>query len=164
MRLVAVPLKICCSLQPLRSRRTVFKILVTTTLYKMIAGQLGEMETEIFRQTRLNFLTESHMWRTNYIVKASDLVSIQMLELLRYVSHLKWYKISQIQCAGYAASLGHESADAKTWASWGVDYLKYDNCNNNNQAGTQQKSAQRYVSIAVWYLLICTATKLWLQR
>ncbi|KAK3125350.1 hypothetical protein QOZ80_7BG0603730 [Eleusine coracana subsp. coracana] len=26
-------------------------------------------------------------------------------------------------------SLGHEDTDAKTFASWGVDYLKYDNCN-----------------------------------
>ncbi|WOL06028.1 alpha-galactosidase-like [Canna indica] len=27
-------------------------------------------------------------------------------------------------------SLGHEEQDARTFASWGVDYLKYDNCNN----------------------------------
>ncbi|KAK8464691.1 hypothetical protein PHAVU_010G058401 [Phaseolus vulgaris] len=27
-------------------------------------------------------------------------------------------------------SLGYEEQDAKTFASWGVDYLKYDNCNN----------------------------------
>lgn len=27
-------------------------------------------------------------------------------------------------------SLGHEVQDAKTFASWGIDYLKYDNCNN----------------------------------
>lgn len=27
-------------------------------------------------------------------------------------------------------SLGHEEQDAKTFASWGVDYLKYDNCFN----------------------------------
>ncbi|CAD6225534.1 unnamed protein product [Miscanthus lutarioriparius] len=26
-------------------------------------------------------------------------------------------------------SLGHEEQDAKTFASWGIDYLKYDNCN-----------------------------------
>ncbi|CAA0820979.1 Alpha-galactosidase 2 [Striga hermonthica] len=29
-------------------------------------------------------------------------------------------------------SLGYEDQDAKTFASWGIDYLKYDNCNNNN--------------------------------
>lgn len=29
-------------------------------------------------------------------------------------------------------SLGFEEQDAKTFASWGIDYLKYDNCNNQN--------------------------------
>ncbi|CAH2073537.1 unnamed protein product [Thlaspi arvense] len=28
-------------------------------------------------------------------------------------------------------SLGHEEHDAKTFAEWGIDYLKYDNCNND---------------------------------
>ncbi len=37
-------------------------------------------------------------------------------------------------CAGYPGSLGHETTDADTFASWGVDYLKYDNCNNNNES------------------------------
>lgn len=36
-------------------------------------------------------------------------------------------------------SLGHEEQDAKTFASWGIDYLKYDNCNND---GTSPK--ERY--------------------
>ncbi len=31
-------------------------------------------------------------------------------------------------CAGYEGSYGHEDIDAKTWASWGIDYLKYDWC------------------------------------
>ncbi|XMA15190.1 hypothetical protein WAI453_007981 [Rhynchosporium graminicola] len=31
-------------------------------------------------------------------------------------------------CAGYPASLGFEKVDAETWAAWGIDYLKYDNC------------------------------------
>ncbi|NJB72135.1 alpha-galactosidase [Saonia flava] len=32
-------------------------------------------------------------------------------------------------CAGYPGSRGHEYQDAKTYASWDVDYLKYDWCN-----------------------------------
>ncbi|HWL88885.1 MAG TPA: glycoside hydrolase family 27 protein, partial [Polyangiaceae bacterium] len=32
--------------------------------------------------------------------------------------------------AGFSGGLGHEQQDANLWASWGVDYLKYDNCNN----------------------------------
>ena len=31
-------------------------------------------------------------------------------------------------CAGAPASLGYEAEDAKMFASWGVDYLKYDLC------------------------------------
>ncbi|MGO4457800.1 NPCBM/NEW2 domain-containing protein [Streptomyces sp. M-16] len=32
--------------------------------------------------------------------------------------------------AGFPGGLGHEQADANLFASFGVDYLKYDNCNN----------------------------------
>jgi alpha-galactosidase len=45
-------------------------------------------------------------------------------------------------CAGYPGSLGHESQDARSFASWGVDYLKYDNCNNNGSSTTQQYIAR----------------------
>ncbi|MEG3175763.1 glycoside hydrolase family 27 protein [Sphingomonas sp. RB3P16] len=31
-------------------------------------------------------------------------------------------------CAGYAGSYGHVAQDARTFADWGVDYLKYDLC------------------------------------
>ncbi len=31
-------------------------------------------------------------------------------------------------CAGYEGSFKHEEQDAKTYASWGIDYLKYDWC------------------------------------
>jgi alpha-galactosidase len=33
-----------------------------------------------------------------------------------------------ITCAGYVGSHGYETADAQTFAQWGVDYLKYDWC------------------------------------
>lgn len=35
---------------------------------------------------------------------------------------------AQLTCAGYTASLGFEEQDAKTFASWDIDYLKYDYC------------------------------------
>ncbi len=34
-----------------------------------------------------------------------------------------------LTCAGYPGSYGHEFEDAKQFAEWGVDYLKYDFCN-----------------------------------
>jgi len=36
-------------------------------------------------------------------------------------------------CQGLAGSYGHEVQDAQTFASWGVDYLKYDFCNLPSQ-------------------------------
>ncbi|MFL6446626.1 MAG: glycoside hydrolase family 27 protein [Bryobacteraceae bacterium] len=35
-------------------------------------------------------------------------------------------------CAGYEGSYGHEEQDAKTYAQWGIDYLKYDWCGARN--------------------------------
>ncbi|WP_263359049.1 glycoside hydrolase family 27 protein [Acidicapsa ligni] len=35
-------------------------------------------------------------------------------------------------CAAYPASYGHEVQDAKTFASWDIDYLKYDWCSARN--------------------------------
>jgi alpha-galactosidase len=46
-------------------------------------------------------------------------------------------------CAGYPGSLGHETQDARLFASWGIDYLKYDNCNNNGST-TQAQYISRY--------------------
>ncbi|HKJ34735.1 MAG TPA: glycoside hydrolase family 27 protein [Balneolales bacterium] len=34
-------------------------------------------------------------------------------------------------CAGYPGSLHHEKEDAETFANWGVDYLKFDDCFKN---------------------------------
>ncbi len=36
-------------------------------------------------------------------------------------------------CAGYTGSYGHVAQDAKTFARWGVDYLKYDLCSGEWQ-------------------------------
>src|SRR5205823_11711709 len=33
-----------------------------------------------------------------------------------------------LTCAGYEGSYGHEEDDARTYAAWGIDYLKYDWC------------------------------------
>jgi alpha-galactosidase len=44
-------------------------------------------------------------------------------------------------CAGYPASLDHETTDARTFASWGVDYLKYDNCHDAGRPATARYEA-----------------------
>jgi alpha-galactosidase len=39
-------------------------------------------------------------------------------------------------CGGEAGSFGHEEVDARTFADWGVDYLKYDYCHAPTDRGT----------------------------
>ena len=49
-------------------------------------------------------------------------------------------------CARYAGSLGHEEQDAKMYAEWGIDYLKYDLCSfrqTYGQAGAQRQGRRR---------------------
>jgi alpha-galactosidase len=42
-------------------------------------------------------------------------------------------------CAGFPASLGHEVQDAKLWAGWGIDYVKYDNCGEHGGRTPQDR-------------------------
>lgn len=48
-------------------------------------------------------------------------------------------------CAGYVGSYQHEEQDAKTYAEWGMDYLKYDLCGfrdvMDKEAGKDQAKA-----------------------
>ena len=46
-------------------------------------------------------------------------------------------------CAGKAGSLGYEDIDAKTYAEWEIDYLKYDNCYNENKPAKERYTVMR---------------------
>ncbi|PGH20063.1 hypothetical protein AJ80_03713 [Polytolypa hystricis UAMH7299] len=47
-------------------------------------------------------------------------------------------------CAGYPGSYGHEAQDLATWAEWGFDYVKYDNCYIPFDNVTQENVYGRY--------------------
>lgn len=73
-----------------------------------------------------------------YLVPKNSTFPSGMKALADYV-HAKGLKLGIYSDAGYftcsksmPGSLGYEEQDAKTFASWGIDYLKYDNCNNGN--------------------------------
>ncbi|PCH33471.1 glycoside hydrolase family 27 protein [Wolfiporia cocos MD-104 SS10] len=51
-------------------------------------------------------------------------------------------------CGGHFGSLGYEQIDAQTYAEWGADYLKYDNCYNEGLAGTPRLSYDRYANMS----------------
>ena len=69
-----------------------------------------------------------------------------MKALADYV-HAKGLKIGVYSSAGTGtcqrrpASLDHETVDAATFAAWGIDYLKYDNCNNEKRPALQRYKA-----------------------
>ncbi len=46
-----------------------------------------------------------------------------------------------LTCAGYPSSYDHEFVDARTFADWGVDYLKYDFCNFPSTADGKNRYA-----------------------
>jgi alpha-galactosidase len=46
-------------------------------------------------------------------------------------------------CGGFEGSYGHEERDARTFARWGVDYLKYDWCGYDRQLGNRPGSDPR---------------------
>jgi alpha-galactosidase len=45
--------------------------------------------------------------------------------------------------AGFPGGLGFEQQDANLFASWGVDYLKYDNCNNQGVPAIERYTRMR---------------------
>jgi alpha-galactosidase len=57
-------------------------------------------------------------------------------------------------CAGYAGSLDHEEQDAKMYADWGIDYLKYDLCSFIPEVMQKQapndKAAQMRLMVAAY--------------
>src|SRR5664279_562015 len=46
-------------------------------------------------------------------------------------------------CAGRPGSRGYEFQDARTYAKWGVDYLKYDWCSTNGQTTQESYTLMR---------------------
>lgn len=54
----------------------------------------------------------------------------------------------EMTCAKYDGSLDYEVQDAKSWASWDVDYLKYDNCFHMGRFGTPKITYDRYDAMA----------------
>jgi alpha-galactosidase len=48
-------------------------------------------------------------------------------------------------------SLGHETSDAKSFASWGIDYLKYDKCQGPISAFATMRDAVRATGREIFY-------------
>ena len=64
-------------------------------------------------------------------------------------------------CAGFEGSYQHEDQDARTYAAWGIDYLKYDLCSYHDlmekEAGKDQNRS--YAMMRAAYLKMDKALK-----
>jgi alpha-galactosidase len=54
-------------------------------------------------------------------------------------------------CAGKTGSQGHDAQDANTFASWGIDYLKYDLCSGAKTAFAPMGTALKATGRAIFY-------------
>jgi alpha-galactosidase len=71
----------------------------------------------------------------------ADYIHSKGLRFGLYSSAGTWTCEPMKQNRGFPGGLGHESQDAALFASWGVDYLKYDNCNNQKVDARQRYTA-----------------------
>ena len=92
-----------------------------------------------FRDAGYEYIFIDDLWqggrdRQNNIIPDPEKFPSGIKALADYV-HSKGLKLgiysdaAQLTCGGWTASLGFEEQDARTFASWGIDYLKYDYCN-----------------------------------
>jgi len=96
------------------------------------------MVTSGLKDAGFNYIFIDDGWQggrdnKNNMIPDSKKFPSGMKALCDYV-HAKGMKIgtysdaAPLTCAGYTASLNFEEQDAKTFAKWGFDYLKYDYC------------------------------------
>ena len=71
----------------------------------------------------------------------ADYIHSKGLRFGLYSSAGAWTCEPMKQNRGFPGGLGHESQDAAVFAAWGVDYLKYDNCNNQKIDAQQRYTA-----------------------
>lgn len=108
-----------------------------------------------FRDAGYEYIFIDDLWQggrdcQNNIIPDPEKFPNGMKALADYV-HSKGLKLgiysdaAQLTCGGWTASLGFEEQDARTFASWGIDYLKYDYCNAPEDSATAR---QRYRTMA----------------
>lgn len=105
----------------------------------IIKSEADAMATNGMKAAGYQFINIDDCWQTNRnangvivadptrfpggIKALADYVHARGLKLGIYSDH------GTATCQGKPGSYGYEYLDALTYAAWGVDYLKYDNCN-----------------------------------
>lgn len=110
---------------------------------KLIRETADAMVANGMRDAGYVYIVLDDTWSTKQRDAAGNLVADPQkfpsgMKALGDYLHDRGFKFGIYSCAGtrtcadYPGSWGHEFQDARTFASWGVDYLKYDWCNSGN--------------------------------
>lgn len=122
---------------------------------KLIKETADAMVEHGFRDAGYEYIFIDDLWqggrdRHNNIIPDPEKFPNGIKALADYV-HSKGLKLgiysdaAQLTCGGWTASYGFEEQDARTFASWGIDYLKYDYCHAPEDSATARK---RYRTMA----------------
>ena len=113
---------------------------------KLIRETADAMVENGFRDAGYKYIFIDDLWqggrdRQNNIIPDPEKFPNGIKALADYV-HSKGLKLgiysdaAPLTCGGWTASYGFEEQDARTFASWGIDYLKYDYCNAPTDSAT----------------------------
>jgi alpha-galactosidase len=110
---------------------------------KLITGMADAMVSSGMKDAGYEYIVIDDCWQVARDANGEIVVdSVRFPNGMKYVAdyvHSKGLKFGIYSCAGSKtcagrpAGLGHEYQDARTYARWGVDYLKYDWCNTTSQ-------------------------------
>jgi len=119
----------------------------------LISGMADAMVSSGMKEVGYEYIVIDDCWQVSRdkngeIVVDKDRFPNGMKNLVDYV-HSKGLKFGIYSCAGTLTcqgrpgGRGHEYQDARTYASWGVDFLKYDWCNSSTQNAKASYSTMR---------------------
>lgn len=106
---------------------------------KVVMNMADAMSANGMKDAGYSYLVIDDLWvggrdRQNRLYPDTARFPGGMKFLADYVHH-KGLKLgiysdaAELTCGGVTGSLGFEELDAKTWADWGIDFVKYDYCN-----------------------------------
>ncbi len=105
----------------------------------MIKSMADAMATNGMKATGYQFINLDDCWQVSRdpsgVIVADPARFPSGIKALADYVHAKGLKLGVYSdhglqtCAGRPGGYGYEYLDANTYAAWGVDYLKYDNCN-----------------------------------
>jgi len=119
----------------------------------LISGMADAMVSSGMKDAGYEYIVIDDCWQVSRdkngeIVVDKDRFPNGIKSLVDYV-HSKGLKFGIYSCAGTLTcqgrpgGRGHEYQDARTYASWGVDFLKYDWCNSSTQNAKASYSTMR---------------------